>query len=379
MSDLFKKIKIFTSSLLGGSGSATWGSITGSISSQTDLQNSLNTKENTANKGVAGGYASLDGSGKIPTYELPSSILGAAIYQGTWNAFSNSPVITSSVGTKGYYYVVNTPGSTNINGITDWKLGDWIIFNGTIWEKVDNTDAVISVNGYTGAVTLTKSDVGLNNVDNTSDANKPISNATQTALNNKQDSDADLTTIAAINSGTSGVLASDGSGWIMKTYNSLKSALGLTKSDVGLSNVVNTDTTTTANITDSTNKRFVTDANLTTLSNTSGVNTGDETQSSIVTKLNLNSGTVNIDFGNDGVLTENDLVITTVLAPWVTSTTEITCFVENDGVDHTDEDAYLENIIATVYNIVPNTSFDIIAVAHNLTWGKYKITYKQII
>lgn len=379
MSDLFKKIKIFTSSLLGGSSSATWGSITGSISSQTDLQNSLNTKENTANKGVAGGYASLDGSAKIPTSELPSSILGAAIYQGTWNAFSNSPVITSSVGTKGYYYVVNTPGSTNINGITDWKLGDWIIFNGTIWEKVDNTDAVISVNGYTGAVTLTKSDVGLNNVDNTSDANKPISNATQTALNNKQDSDADLTTIAAINSGTSGVLASDGSGWIMKTYNSLKSALGLTKSDVGLSNVVNTDTTTTANITDSTNKRFVTDANLTTLSNTSGVNTGDETQSSIVTKLNLNSGTVNIDFGNDGVLTENDLVITTVLAPWVTSTTEITCFVENDGVDHTDEDAYLENIIATVYNIVPNTSFDIIAVAHNLTWGKYKITYKQII
>lgn len=379
MSDLFKKIKIFTSSLLGGSSSATWGSITGSISSQTDLQNSLNTKENTANKGVAGGYASLDGSGKIPTYELPSSILGAAIYQGTWNAFSNSPVITSSVGTKGYYYVVNTPGSTNINGITDWKLGDWIIFNGTIWEKVDNTDAVISVNGYTGAVTLTKSDVGLNNVDNTSDANKPISNATQTALNSKQDSDTDLTTIAAINSGTSGVLASDGSGWIMKTYNSVKSALGLTKSDVGLSNVVNTDTTTTANITDSTNKRFVTDANLTTLSNTSGVNTGDETQSSIVTKLNLNSGTVNIDFGNDGVLTENDLVITTVLAPWVTSTTEITCFVENDGVDHTDEDAYLENIIATVYNIVPNTSFDIIAVAHNLTWGKYKITYKQII
>jgi hypothetical protein len=201
----------------------------------------------------------------------------------------------------------------------------------------------------------------------------------QNSLDNKQDSDADLTTIAAINSGTSGVLASDGSGWIMKTYNSVKSALGLTKSDVGLSNVVNTDTTTTTNITDSTNKRFVTDANLTTLSNTSGVNTGDETQSSIVTKLNLNSGTVNIDFGNDGVLTENDLVITTVLAPWVTNTTEITCFVENDGVDHTDEDAYLENIIATVYNIVPNTSFDIIAVAHNLTWGKYKITYKQII
>lgn len=42
--------------------------------------------------------------------------------------------------------------------------------------------AVESVNGKTGAVTLTKADVGLGNVDNTSDANKPISTATQTAL-----------------------------------------------------------------------------------------------------------------------------------------------------------------------------------------------------
>lgn len=95
--------------------------------------------------------------------------------------------------------------------------------------------------------------------------------------------------------------------------------------------------------------------------------------------LDLHSGTVNIDFGKDGVLSENDLVITTVSASWVTSTTKIQCFVENDGVDHAGEDVYLENIIATVYNIVPNTSFDIIAVAHNLTWGRYKITYKEII
>ena len=43
------------------------------------------------------------------------------------------------------------------------------------------------VAGKTGAVTLAKGDVGLGNVDNTSDANKPISNATQAALNGKQD------------------------------------------------------------------------------------------------------------------------------------------------------------------------------------------------
>jgi len=44
---------------------------------------------------------------------------------------------------------------------------------------------VDSVNGQQGTVVLTKSDVGLGNVDNTSDANKPISTATQTALDGK--------------------------------------------------------------------------------------------------------------------------------------------------------------------------------------------------
>jgi hypothetical protein len=48
--------------------------------------------------------------------------------------------------------------------------------------------AVVSVNTKTGIVTLDKTDIGLSNVDNTSDANKPISNATQTALNAKEDS-----------------------------------------------------------------------------------------------------------------------------------------------------------------------------------------------
>ena len=89
-----------------------------------------------------------------------NSLVGGVQYQGTWNADTNTPFLQSSVGTKGYYYVVSVPGNTNLNGITDWKLGDWAIFNGTTWDKVDNTDAVVSVNGYTGAVVLTFSDVG---------------------------------------------------------------------------------------------------------------------------------------------------------------------------------------------------------------------------
>jgi hypothetical protein len=96
-----------------------------------------------------------------------NALAGGVSYQGTWNASTNTPSLTSSVGTKGYYYVVSVAGSTNLNGITDWKLGDWVIFNGSTWDKVDNTDAVISVNGYTGIVTLAKGDIGLGNVENT--------------------------------------------------------------------------------------------------------------------------------------------------------------------------------------------------------------------
>lgn len=89
-----------------------------------------------------------------------AALVGGVVYKGTWDASTNSPSLTSSVGTKGNYYVVGVAGSTNLNGITDWKIGDWVIFNGSSWEKVDNTDSVVSVNGQTGAVTLTTTNIG---------------------------------------------------------------------------------------------------------------------------------------------------------------------------------------------------------------------------
>ena len=72
-------------------------------------------------------------------------------------------------------------GQTDVT-ITSPTTGQTLRWNGTVWVNY----------------TLTKSDVGLANVDNTSDANKPVSTAVQTALNGKQDQDADLTAIAAL-------------------------------------------------------------------------------------------------------------------------------------------------------------------------------------
>jgi hypothetical protein len=109
--------------------------------------------------GVANGVATLDAGGKVPVSELPAAVLGALSYQGTWNASTNTPTLASGVGVKGYYYVVSVAGSTNLDGVTDWLVGDWAVYNGTAWQKVDNTDAVTSVNGQTGAVVLTTTNV----------------------------------------------------------------------------------------------------------------------------------------------------------------------------------------------------------------------------
>jgi hypothetical protein len=75
-------------------------------------------------------------------------------YQGTWNASTNSPTLTSSVGTLGYYYVVSTAGSTTLNGISTWAVGDWAVYNGSAWQKVaasgSSAFSTLTVTGLTG-------------------------------------------------------------------------------------------------------------------------------------------------------------------------------------------------------------------------------------
>ena len=83
-----------------------------------------------------------------------TSFIGGLDYKGAWNASTNTPTLVSSAGTNGNYYVVSVAGTTNLNGITDWQIGDWAIFNGSSWQKVDQTNLVTSVNGLTGAVNV---------------------------------------------------------------------------------------------------------------------------------------------------------------------------------------------------------------------------------
>jgi hypothetical protein len=87
------------------------------------------------------------------------SLTGGLIYNGSWNASTNTPTLASGVGTQGSYYVVSVSGSTNLDGVTDWVIGDWAIFNGTIWQKIDQTNLVTSVAGRTGNIILANTDI----------------------------------------------------------------------------------------------------------------------------------------------------------------------------------------------------------------------------
>ena len=107
--------------------------------------------------------ANLDINNKIPLSEIPDSILGQLKYMGVWNFSSGLPTGAQ----KGNYWIASVSG----NG---YEVGDWAVYNGTSFDKVDNTDAVSSVAGRTGNITLTKNDVGLSNV--TNETQEPTAN-----------------------------------------------------------------------------------------------------------------------------------------------------------------------------------------------------------
>ena len=95
----------------------------------------------------------------VITSVTTASFTGGLSYQGSWNASTNTPTLASSTGTNGYYYIVSVAGSTNLDGITDWQVGDWAIFNGSTWQKIDQTNLVSSVNGQVGVVSIGYADL----------------------------------------------------------------------------------------------------------------------------------------------------------------------------------------------------------------------------
>ena len=92
-----------------------------------------------------------------PNPSATGSVTGGLEYKGSYNATTNSPDLTSSE--KGDFYIVSVGGT--LAGVT-LDVGDHIVFNqdaaspitSAMFDKIDNTDAVASVNGQTGVVSL---------------------------------------------------------------------------------------------------------------------------------------------------------------------------------------------------------------------------------
>ena len=120
----------------------------------------------------------------LKTVSSTINAIGALNYKGTWNASTNNPTLTSSVGTKGDYYVVSVAGSTNLDGTTLWGVGDWAVFNGSIWQKVDGGDSGNFVNISVSALTGYMYANGTSNVSaSTTIPNSGLANSTLTLGN----------------------------------------------------------------------------------------------------------------------------------------------------------------------------------------------------
>lgn len=137
--------------------------------------------------------ASLDQNGKVPVSQLPASLMQ---YQGVWDASTNTPSLADGTGDIGDVYRVTAAASRNLgSGSISFAVGDYVIYNPSgVWEKSDTTDAVATVAGRTGNVTLDVTDVA--NAVATSDSR--LSDArTPTAANQVADM-----SIVAFGSGT---------------------------------------------------------------------------------------------------------------------------------------------------------------------------------
>jgi len=106
--------------------------------------------------GAISGVASLDGSGKVPLSQLPATLME---FKGSWNPNTNTPTLVDGTGTTGFTYWVSALDTGTVSGLTDpsmtnFQIGDLVIYNGTKWVLVTPAAGVESVNGSQGAVTV---------------------------------------------------------------------------------------------------------------------------------------------------------------------------------------------------------------------------------
>lgn len=120
-----------------------------------DIQSQLDAKVDDSEKGAAGGVATLDGGGKVPASQLPNSVME---FKGLFDPATAT--FTDGTGNAGDVWQASAAGSYDAgSGSITYAIGDWAVHSGSVFQKSLNSNAVASVNGFTGIVVLDSDDV----------------------------------------------------------------------------------------------------------------------------------------------------------------------------------------------------------------------------
>lgn len=131
--------------ILGNAATATSATSAGTATTATSA-GKLSASRTITLAGAVTGTVSTDLSGNVSiTTALSSTLTGGIIYQGDYNAEANTPALpAASAANKGYAYRVSVARVTTTpaaNAPTaDLDVGDFLVSNGTSWDKWDNTD-----------------------------------------------------------------------------------------------------------------------------------------------------------------------------------------------------------------------------------------------
>lgn len=216
---------------------AATGTVNGYLSA-TDF-NTFSNKINSTEKAANNGVATLGNDGKIPSNQIP------AISFQSVNVVTSQSAMIAITGAQVGSIAIRTDVNKNyvLSSLPPTTLTNWI--------ELSTPNAITTVNGNAGPnVSLTKSDIVLGNVDNTSDINKPISSATQTALDLKENLANKSTDITADATSTTKYPSVK----VIKDYvDSLNAAAGvadgsITTAKIANATIINADVSATAAI-----------------------------------------------------------------------------------------------------------------------------------
>lgn len=231
-----------------------------------------------------------------------------------WNGSAWVPATVSGGGGGEANTASNVTGGSGV-GVFKQKTGVDLEFKsilaGTGMSVTGGTSDVTvatTITQYTDA--MAKSAVVIDSIADADTDHAPSRNAVFDALALKVNSSALATVATSGNHTDLSNIGTNSHATIDAHLASTSNPHSTTKAQVGLGNVVDADTTTTANITDSTNKRFVSDAQLTVIGNTSGTNTGDQTAATVANTPAGNIAATNVQAAINELDSEKQSTIT---------------------------------------------------------------------